>query len=343
MFRIFEGQTADEVWLNIARDIVPLATKQLTASRAGSVLDLERTSIVIHNPQQRWVVSRYPALNPAFAIAEFIWIINGRDDAAFLNFFNRQLPKFAGDVDHYAGAYGRRLRISLGDDQLDRAFNALEGNPLSRQVVLQIWNGSSDMPGLNGTPSSPDVPCNLVSMLKIRSGKLDWTQVMRSNDFFLGLPHNLVQFTMLQEVMAGWLGLLPGTFALVTDSLHVYEPHLPDVLNSRLVPGLANTDVLYQDKVNSERHFKQLADAVELIIDPGTTSLEISAIARHTNLPPSYANMLYVLCAEGARRRHDPGNAMQVMSRCSNPAYAQLWSRWLARVDATHQTPAAGN
>ena len=48
-------------------------------------------------------------------------------------------------------------------------------------------------------------------------------QIMRSNDLHLGLPHNLVQFTSLQEILAGWLGLEPAGYHHLSDSLHVYE------------------------------------------------------------------------------------------------------------------------
>ncbi len=46
---------------------------------------------------------------------------------------------------------------------------------------------------------------------------------MRSNDHFRGLPHNLIQFTTVQEVLAGWLGISLGSYHHYSDSLHVYE------------------------------------------------------------------------------------------------------------------------
>lgn len=46
---------------------------------------------------------------------------------------------------------------------------------------------------------------------------------MRSNDVHRGLPYNVVQFTTLQEVMAGWLGLEVGGYHHWSDSLHLYR------------------------------------------------------------------------------------------------------------------------
>ncbi|MGH9905438.1 MAG: thymidylate synthase, partial [Pyrinomonadaceae bacterium] len=205
MFQLFEGQTADEVWGNVAK---AFRSGEGTAqpSRAGQTREILHSAMSISDPIQRWITSRTPPINPAFAIAEAIWIISGRNDSAFLNYFNSQLPKYAGDGETYHGAYGYRLRHNLQIDQLDRAYQTLKGKPNSRQVVLQIWDGRIDLPTSSGVEASTDVPCNLMSILKVRNGKLEWMQIMRSNDVYRGLPYNIVQFTTLQEVLAGWLG-----------------------------------------------------------------------------------------------------------------------------------------
>jgi thymidylate synthase len=152
-----------------------------------------------------------------------IWILNGRDDSAFLNRWNSKLPSFVGEGVKYDGAYGARLRNRFGVDQIRRVCDALSSNPGSRQAVLQIWDAASDLPLPDGLPASPDVPCNVCSLLKIRGGKLEWSQVLRSNDLFLGLPYNFIQFTFLQEILAGRLQVGVGNYCHFSDSLHVYE------------------------------------------------------------------------------------------------------------------------
>ena len=205
MIQIFSGNTADDVWRQIALAFGASNGTAPQASRAGPTTEILHASISLANPRQRWVTSRRPAINPAFAIAEVVWIITGRRDAAFLTFFNRQYEKHAGAGPLYHGAYGWRLRQHLGLDQLARAYDALRHNPDSRQVVLQIWDAKADMPHEDGRPVFDDIPCNVVSLLKVRDGALEWMQVIRSNDVFKGVPHNFVQFTSLQEIMAGWL------------------------------------------------------------------------------------------------------------------------------------------
>jgi thymidylate synthase len=270
-------------------------------------------------------------MNPAFAIAEVIWLICGSNRSAFLNYFNAKLPKFAGEGDTYHGAYGHRLRHHLGYDQLDRAFRVLSKRNDSRQVVLQIWDGKIDSPSVDGVEAAPDIPCNVVSMLKMRSGRLEWTQIMRSNDLFRGLPYNIVQFTTLQEVLAGWLKVEVGNFDLISDSLHLYEDSLPTVSKSVPIRAEANTDSLALERRDSDEVFQRLYREAERIAHATTSVKEIEGLPLLRAFPQAYTNILRVLCAEGARKRKRPEIARAIMGDCTNPAFVQLYDRWLTR------------
>jgi thymidylate synthase len=48
---------------------------------------------------------------------------------------------------------------------------------------------------------------------------------MRSNDVYLGLPHDIFSFTMIQEIVASTLGVPLGIYSHFVGSLHVYEHH----------------------------------------------------------------------------------------------------------------------
>jgi thymidylate synthase len=50
---------------------------------------------------------------------------------------------------------------------------------------------------------------------------------MRSNDAFLGLPHDVFAFTMLQEAIARTLGVGLGIYSHSVGSLHLYKAHRP--------------------------------------------------------------------------------------------------------------------
>ena len=331
MFRIFQGDSADQVWIEIAREFWLGHSCRSQDSRLGRTAEIQHAAISISDARKRWVLSRVPPINPAYAIVEVVWIVNGREDSRFLNFFNPQLPKFQGDTPTYYGAYGHRLRNSFGIDQIERAYLALKNNPTSRQVVLQIWDAARDLPSQEGKEASLDIPCNVIAMLKVRDGKLEWTQVMRSNDAFLGIPYNIVQFTTLQEIMAGWLGLEVGSYNHVSDSLHIYEDAYNNVAPVVPVQVEANNDSLALSKQDSEEAFSELANVVDSIVDGKVLADQLIDIVEDSGLTEPLKNVLCLICAEAARRMGSAKVADEIIKECSNPVYNQGFRRWHSR------------
>jgi len=328
MFETFQAETADAVWQKIAKAFRTGTVASAQGSRAGQTREILPAAISIANPRERWVVSRTPPINPAFALAEVIWIMTGRNDSAFLNYFNSALPRYAGKGATYHGAYGYRLRRQLGIDQLDRAYNTLRHKPESRQVVLQIWDGKLDLPQAKGAEAAEDIPCNLISMLKVRDGRLEWTQILRSNDIYRGLPYNFVQFTTMQEIMAGWLGLKLGSYNQISDSLHVYNTDVPSIKGSLKNPVSCNSDSLCLPKKQSDRVFGEMVKAIKVIIRPVTDARQLAKLAAGFDGPQAYKNIISLVCAESARKRKKPAVAAEILSGCDNPVYAQLFLRW---------------
>jgi thymidylate synthase len=328
---LFEGTTADEVWLMAASKFEEAGIVHEQASRAGLTRELLGAAFTIKNPRQRWTTSRQPAMNPAFAIAEVVWIVSGRHDASFLNYWNPKLPQFAGNDKNYHGAYGFRLRRHLGLDQLERAYQALSNNPDTRQVVLQIWDSSVDFPLADGSPASPDIPCNICSFAKIRDGKLEWTQILRSNDLFLGVPHNFVQFTSLQEILAAWLGIEVGHYRHISDCLHIYVRDQNHVRETGHTNCEENTDVLRFTKAESDVFFAEMSKRMDRMTNMLLTQRKLGYLARPENFPKELRNWLLVVAADCARRRQWINLSYELMAECSNPALKQLWDRWLAR------------
>jgi thymidylate synthase len=338
MFNTLHSNTADDLWIQAASWFQSDGIANAQKSRAGDTREVLHAALSLENPRQRWIASRQPAMNPAFAIAEVIWIITGRNDSAFLNYFNRRLPEFAGKGTTYHGAYGFRLRKAFGIDQLKQAASALRGQQNSRQVVLQFWQSKIDLPQTNGKPVSEDVPCNIVSMLKVRDGKLEWTQIMRSNDLFLGLPHNLIQFTTLQEVLAGWIGVQPGAYQHLSDSLHLYERNEYVLRQVAKQPCPPNGDRLDISEAESELSFQRLAENTEKIIRSDISANKLLQLLENSNLPTSFNNFLAVLVAEGCRRRQKQDETNKAMKSCRNPCLSYLWQRWVERRLAEVQT-----
>lgn len=86
MFRVFSGETADDVWRAAAMELLSASNAvHVQQGRNGAARELLHAAITIRNPQQRWV-SQNPVVSPAFALAEVVWILAGRNDAATINY-----------------------------------------------------------------------------------------------------------------------------------------------------------------------------------------------------------------------------------------------------------------
>ena len=331
MIKVFEGTTADEVWRMAAAELLHGNSTRHQDGRGGSTQELLHAAFTIQDPRQRWVVARQPALNPAFAIAEIVWILSGRNDSAFLNYWNSQLPKFAGSGNLYHGAYGFRLRHKFGIDQLERAYQALRHNPDGRQVVLQIWDPEADFPDTRGWPVNPDIPCSISSLLKIRNGKLEWMQIIRSNDLFRGVPYNFIQFTSMQEVLAGWLGIELGSYNQLSDSLHLYDGDAE--LLHRGISGAVerNSDSLGLPKEESDAVLARVDYLIETMATPNLSQGDLRALPTESGIPHAFQNLLLVVAAEAARRRGWLALAQSLMDDCSNSVLTHAWKNWFTR------------
>jgi thymidylate synthase len=333
MFNVINSDTADGLWQRAAQWFLPGGRAAQQDSRGGVTTEVLHAALSIRDPRQRWIASRAPAMNPAFAIAELVWILSGRNDSAPVNFFNPVLPRYQGEGPTYYGAYGFRLRHHFGLDQLERAYHVFRTQPDSRQVVLQIWDARADLPRENGSPQSRDIPCNVASLLKIRNGKLEWTQIMRSNDLFRGLPHNIVQFTCLQEVFAGWLGLELGNYNHLTDSLHFYanDGDVAERVCSTSVP--LNQDCLCLCKSESDAAFANLSAFCDMLFNDGLQPAKILNALCQLKLPTAHANFASIMAADAFRRKGAREEASEAAAKCSNKCLSLLFMRWSQRMD----------
>jgi thymidylate synthase len=157
--------------------------------------------------------------------------------------------------------------------------------------------------------------------------------VLRSNDLFLGLPHNFIQFTYLQEILAGWLGLDVGKYFQLSDSLHVYAHDLDKIGRPMKLEGVpVNTDSLAFPRDESEDAFRRLSSDVDLMIDERNRPNSVARLVSESTLLPEFRNLLSLLAAEALRRRGEPEMAIDMMTECSNDVLRWLWKNWNERV-----------
>ena len=326
MAQFIAGKTANEVWKKAA-DLL-LNQKSALNSRTGEVYELMHTFISIEEPPQKWVYNRIPSISVGYALAELVWIMNGEDRSDVINAWNPALTKFSGKSVFYHGAYGKRIRSHFKFDQLEKAYQALLYVPESRQVVIQIYDTKVDFPVENGQPRDEDIPCNICSMLKIRDGKLEWSQIMRSNDLFLGLPYNFVQFISLQEILAGWLHIDVGSYNHYSDSLHLYHHDISRIgINQK--QEVKNNDIMTLNKDESEKIFKDMYNRMKALALNKVTEKDIYSLAQLDSEHESYNNIMLMITAYIAHKIHYNDLTNELVGKCTNNVYTTIWNRWV--------------
>src|SRR6516162_3106441 len=207
------------------RDALIQAVQYLTThglieeTRAGEAL-VAQEPVCIHyeNPKQHVLLNPVRDANPFFHLMESMWMLAGRDDAAFLEYYIKDFAKLFGKDGIIMDAYGYRWRHGYHYDQLDEIVNQIRKDPLTRQAVLQMWGAGRD--DLRAYSSKP---CNLSAVFRIQDQFVNMTVYNRSNDLIWGCcGANAVHFAILQEYIAGKVGLPMGGYWQITNNLHMY-------------------------------------------------------------------------------------------------------------------------
>lgn len=313
--------------------MVPMVNEygERTGSRNGDVIKLPGvTSVAYTQPRCRVLFCEERDANPFFHLFEALWMLEGRNDIAFLVPFVSRMKTFSDDGLTMNGAYGHRWRNHFDRDQLEDIIQELSEKPDSRRAYLGMWDPSLDLGS-----SSVDIPCNLGAHFQLTvGGKLDMVVFNRSNDILWGmLGANVVHMSMLHEYVAGALGTTPGLYTQVSSNAHVYvdfgpwkklsgvtswlDPYnsggvraLP-ILSAHLPGGLAEERLAWDRDLHKFFFRRGPSDEYE------------------TYWWNEVATPLWL--AHGAYRRGDMTGAMNTVQECAAPDWKRACTEWLHR------------
>lgn len=216
------ADTLDDL-MRDALEMVRRHGRSVKASR-GPCKEVTGVLLELTNPRAR--LSRTESNGTPFsALGEFCWYLSGRGEYDFIKYYIKKAYDPEKDVEEdgsVSGAYGPRLIGPRDGDQLEVVVSLLERKPSTRQAVLQLFDARDLQSGQR------DVPCTCTIQFLNRDDRLEAVTYMRSNDAYLGLPHDVFCFTLLQEWVARRLGLDVGRYKHAAGSLHVYDEHEDD-------------------------------------------------------------------------------------------------------------------
>jgi thymidylate synthase len=183
----------------------------------GKTRELVGVLLELTNPRSR--LSRTETRGKPFsALGELLWYLSGDNR---LEHILPYVPRYARESEDNItvhGGYGPRLLKHRGrHNQIHAVTEVLRASPASRRAVIQIFDAEDT------SRRWKEVPCTTSLQFLVRDGKLNLVVTMRSNDAYLGLPHDVFCFTMLQELVARDLGVDLGIYRHFVGSMHIYQ------------------------------------------------------------------------------------------------------------------------
>lgn len=104
--------------------------------------------------------------------------------------------------------------------QLDKAIYDLVNNPLSRRIIVSMWN-PEDLHAMHLEP------CAYSMTFNVTGNKLNGILNQRSQDILAANAWNIAQYSILLMMIAQVTGYEPGEFIHVIADAHIYDRHVP--------------------------------------------------------------------------------------------------------------------
>lgn len=207
------ARTLDDLLMDVYQKL--LKSKIHIRPTRNPATELPGVLLQIANPRAR--LSRTEKRGKFFScLGEFLWYLARTNDLGFISYYVPRYSEFSDDGRTIYGGYGPRLFDMHGINQVENVIKILRKKPDSRQAVIQLFDASDIV------DDHKDIPCTCTLQFMIRNGRLNMFTNMRSNDAYLGLPHDIFAFTMFQEIMARSLNVELGEYKHAVGSLHLY-------------------------------------------------------------------------------------------------------------------------
>ncbi len=208
---IVRGKTIAEAWLKIL----------------DTILKFGRESGTHYDEKQKELVNLLSIISEEDPNNFYIPSFLPGDEQHIKEYIPRITRDLPGGIHKNEYTYGSRMRSWFGTDQVKNAVAKLVREPISRAVVISLWDTVKDLT-LGGSP------CLNHIWFRVADNKLHMTAIFRSHDMFEGYPENAFGLRSLQEeirqgIVSGLkekgeeMDLKLGDLMILSQSAHIYK------------------------------------------------------------------------------------------------------------------------
>lgn len=175
------------------------------------------------------------------AKVEMLWMLRGDTNIEYLHKHNVHIwDEWANKEGDLGPIYGKQWRWwENHGDQIADLIKALRDDPFSRRHVISAWS-VSDLPDPELEPHEQPAedrmalaPCHAMFQFYVEEREgvryLTCQLYQRSADVFLGVPFNIVGYSLLTHMLAHYLGYEVGEFIWTGGDCHLYNDHTDQV------------------------------------------------------------------------------------------------------------------
>lgn len=229
--------TFEEQYLKLLKETLTEGVK--IESRNGATRAISNTTIKADCRNDKLPLITTKKVNYRAAIVELLWFMRGDTNIKYLNDHGVHIWDLWADENGELGPiYGKQWKR-----QLRKLLKEAKRHPYSRRLLLNSWQ-------LDDLPKMALVPCHysfqivnyptnkfmvntLTEQREVTSKRTiidtDLIVNMRSSDAFLGMPFNLVNYSVLLHLICSEINSNPRNLYINSGIFHIYENHIDAV------------------------------------------------------------------------------------------------------------------
>jgi thymidylate synthase len=157
---------------------------------------------------------------PKSSFIETQWLLEGRTNVKWLNERGVKIwDQWADKNGDLGPVYGKQLLDFNGVNQIKNLIKQIKQDRFSRRNLYMMWN-PKDVDNMQLPP------CHYSFQLVGYKDKLDIVVSMRSLDLFIGLPYDMLMYSIILSAICKEVNLKPGEVIINAADCHIYESHV---------------------------------------------------------------------------------------------------------------------